>query len=163
VIDHVTSDVITSQGRCDSSQTHADRSHYRAPELLFGPLRYDAQAIDMWALGVILAEFFTPRKGDPQSSEESDEDPDSTDESDDDDDLLDAPRPTRTPDRHSDDTSLEPLSTVPGSTTEARSQSERQPLFDCAFGDLGLAASIFRLLGTPTVESWPVSRSLLAS
>jgi serine/threonine protein kinase len=30
-------------------------------------------------------------------------------------------------------------------------------LFDDGFGDIGLAGSIFRVLGTPTVETWPVS------
>lgn len=29
-------------------------------------------------------------------------------------------------------------------------------LFKCTFGDIGLAASIFGLLGTPTDASWPV-------
>lgn len=33
----------------------------------------------------------------------------------------------------------------------------RKRLFDDTFGDLGLAASIFRILGTPTEETWPVS------
>lgn len=31
------------------------------------------------------------------------------------------------------------------------------PLFDASFGEIGLAASIFKRLGTPTAESWPVS------
>lgn len=33
---------------------------YRAPELLFSPTSYDPQAIDIWAAGCALAEFFTP-------------------------------------------------------------------------------------------------------
>ncbi|EIW72037.1 hypothetical protein TREMEDRAFT_24220, partial [Tremella mesenterica DSM 1558] len=32
---------------------------YRAPELLFGDKTYDPQAIDIWAAGCTLAEFFT--------------------------------------------------------------------------------------------------------
>ena len=31
-------------------------------------------------------------------------------------------------------------------------------LFNTRFGDLGLASSIFQVLGTPTEMSWPVSR-----
>jgi serine/threonine protein kinase len=33
----------------------------------------------------------------------------------------------------------------------------RTTLFDDGFGDIGLAGSIFRVLGTPTEETWPVS------
>jgi serine/threonine protein kinase len=33
----------------------------------------------------------------------------------------------------------------------------RTTLFDDGFGDIGLAGSIFRVLGTPTGETWPVS------
>ena len=35
----------------------------------------------------------------------------------------------------------------------------RTTLFDDGFGDIGLAGSIFRVLGTPTAETWPVSIS----
>jgi len=35
----------------------------------------------------------------------------------------------------------------------------RTTLFDDGFGDIGLAGSIFRVLGTPTPETWPVSIS----
>jgi hypothetical protein len=34
--------------------------------------------------------------------------------------------------------------------------SARTTLFDDGFGDIGLAGSIFRVLGTPTKESWLV-------
>ena len=36
------------------------RRPYRAPELLFGTTDYDACAIDLWSMGAVLAEFFTP-------------------------------------------------------------------------------------------------------
>ena len=32
----------------------------------------------------------------------------------------------------------------------------RKPLFDDRYGDIGLAGSIFKVLGTPTSETWPV-------
>jgi len=32
----------------------------------------------------------------------------------------------------------------------------RKLLFDDRYGDIGLAGSIFRVLGTPTIETWPV-------
>lgn len=92
---------------------------YRAPELLFGPQRYDAQAIDVWAIGVTLAEFFTGNKNiDPHFYREVDP--------------------------------LEELwDNLPGRSNVA--------LFDDSFGDIGLAASIFRLRGSPNDETWPVS------
>jgi serine/threonine protein kinase len=37
----------------------------------------------------------------------------------------------------------------------------RTTLFDDDFGDIGLAGSIFRVLGTPTAETWPVSLFLM--
>lgn len=38
-----------------------------------------------------------------------------------------------------------------------REMGERQPMFDVSFGTLGLAASIFKIRGTPTPDTWPVS------
>jgi hypothetical protein len=35
----------------------------------------------------------------------------------------------------------------------------RATLFDASFGDLGLAASIFRIRGSPTSERWKVGDS----
>ncbi|KAL7424498.1 hypothetical protein Q5752_000182 [Cryptotrichosporon argae] len=43
---------------------------------------------------------------------------------------------------------------------EASGVQPRRPLFDAAFGDLGLAGSIFRQLGTPTVDNWPTFTDL---
>ncbi|KAK4686306.1 hypothetical protein P7C73_g3819, partial [Tremellales sp. Uapishka_1] len=86
---------------------------YRAPELLFGPRVYDACAIDLWAAGCVLAEFFTPLSKDEALEADYDE--------------------------------LE----------GARAEVRRQHLFDDSFGELGLAASVFQLFGTPTVTSWP--------
>lgn len=46
-----------------------------------------------------------------------------------------------------------------GTTTEGdnREMGERQPMFDVSFGTLGLAASIFKIRGIPTPDTWPVS------
>lgn len=98
---------------------------YRAPELLFGSRTYDALAIDLWAIGAVLAEMFeirlpTDTDGDSGSDSESNCDQD-------------------------------PL--------EKREAPSRRTLFDSTYGDLGLAASIFRLRGTPTTETWPVRPS----
>ncbi|GMK55756.1 hypothetical protein CspeluHIS016_0208120 [Cutaneotrichosporon spelunceum] len=82
---------------------------YRAPELLFGPHAYDARAIDLWAAGATLAEFYvvcSPLRNDYQST---------------------------------------PLCGT---------------FFNATFGDLGLAGSIFDVLGTPTAETWPSFTSL---
>jgi cyclin-dependent kinase 8/11 len=99
---------------------------WRAPELLFSPTTYDAFALDLWALGVIITDMFDhvfPPPADPD--EDVDEDEDERD-------PLENEQPTR------------PTRAGKG-------------LFDDNFGDIGLAGSIFRILGTPTEESWPVS------
>jgi hypothetical protein len=75
---------------------------------------YNPFAIDLWALGTVIAGFFLPDQLHNASMgevEEQDED-------------VEPPRDT---------------------------------LFDSAYGDLGLAASIFRIRGTPNPETWPVS------
>jgi hypothetical protein len=38
---------------------------------------------------------------------------------------------------------------------------KRRKLFDTKYGDLGLAASIFKVRGTPTPATWPVRLRLL--
>lgn len=104
---------------------------YRAPELLFTPERYDPMAIDLWAAGCVLAEFFLPPQEDSASSS-----PDSRGES-----------PPDSYDPLEDSTPSPPLPVM----------NKRRTLFVDTFGEIGLAASIFRLLGTPSHISWPVS------
>lgn len=43
-----------------------------------------------------------------------------------------------------------------GDDDAGSSGSAGGPLFSAAFGDIGLAGSIFGLLGTPNFETWPV-------
>jgi serine/threonine protein kinase len=50
------------------------------------------------------------------------------------------------------DSSFDPLDEVP-----SNNEIPRRRLFNDTFGDVGLAASIFQILGTPTPETWPVS------
>lgn len=99
--------------------------------MLFSPERYDAAALDLWSAGVTLAEFFRPLRGVEVDSDESDGEGEAEGGmSVDDYDPLDGPRLSSSPDP--------------------------APLFDSSFGEIGLAASIFRRLGTPTAMSWPV-------
>lgn len=42
---------------------------------------------------------------------------------------------------------------------QLRRPPPRKPLFSAEFGEIGLAGSIFKVLGTPTEENWPVSFS----
>lgn len=100
---------------------------YRAPELLFGPRMYDAKAIDLWAVGAVMAELLgvsSPSLEDDSLSK--------VDE----------------PDSDFDADPLE-MRVTPG--------TKRRSLFDDSYGSLGLAASIFRLRGSPTSLTWPVS------
>jgi serine/threonine protein kinase len=92
---------------------------WRAPELLFSPTTYDAFALDLWAIGVVITDMFTPVPIADSEEEEEEEDED-------------------------------PLE------KENIKLSARTTLFDDGFGDIGLAGSIFRVLGTPTKESWLV-------
>jgi serine/threonine protein kinase len=104
---------------------------YRPPELIFAAKTYNPLALDLWALGATLAEFFTPiespEKPSPRPSPPSDSGHWGYEMSDDEEELHSAPR--------------------------------RQTLFDGSRTDFALAGSIFKLLGTPTIDTWPVSRS----
>lgn len=97
-------------------------SVYRAPELLFGPARYDPSKIDLWALGCVLAEFLLlPVSGEKDHAE----------------DMFD------------------PLEDESDVDLPERSVQTRATLFTASFGDIGLAASIFRIRGSPQY-TWPV-------
>jgi len=52
---------------------------------------------------------------------------------------------------------IDPLDDSRSDLSTEGEDSTRSSLFDSTYGDLGLAASIFRVLGTPNSESWPVS------
>ena len=99
---------------------------WRAPELLFSPTSYDAFALDLWGIGVVITDMFRPIHPPDPDSDDGD-----SDEDEDEDPLEEVIRP-------------------PVRTT----------LFNDDFGDIGLAGSIFRVLGTPTVETWPVHSPL---
>ncbi|ETS60749.1 hypothetical protein PaG_04655 [Moesziomyces aphidis] len=121
---------------------------FRAPELLFSPSQYDAYAVDVWATAVTLAHFHTPlipTLTTPVAEVEVDE---------------------RTPWQRAFDSNTEPPS--PGSDQlvfweeeprmpqQSASGYIRTPLFEPDRGDIGLAASIFNLLGLPTdLKDWP--------
>ncbi|KAK4046747.1 hypothetical protein OIV83_005852 [Microbotryomycetes sp. JL201] len=96
---------------------------YRAPELIFASKQYDAQAIDVWALGATLSELYLPIVPCPQKS-----------------------------DRASSSSST--------SEDDSEQKPRRARLFEPNSTDFALAASIFRVLGTPDEESWPESKDL---
>ncbi|ORY77570.1 kinase-like domain-containing protein [Leucosporidium creatinivorum] len=106
---------------------------YRPPELIFASKTYDPLALDLWALGATLAEFFTPLEAPTRPS------PPSSPPSD---------RNGRWADDMSDDE--EEFDSAPG----------RQTLFDGSRTDFALTGSIFKLLGTPTLNTWPEAANL---
>jgi cyclin-dependent kinase 8/11 len=116
---------------CKSSKK-SDRKltdrYWRAPELLFSPTSYDAFALDLWGIGVVISDLHSPNIDDQSDSDDSDS---------------------------NSEESLDPLE----ADDCDRSPKARARLFNDTFGDVGLAASIFRLLGTPTPQTWPVSTS----
>ncbi|GAA5901456.1 uncharacterized protein JCM6883_000217 [Sporobolomyces salmoneus] len=118
---------------------------YRAPELVFASKSYDERAIDLWALGTTIAEMFRPFDSkifdslSPSDSDDNDEDSDDYDEKE----GEDSPKPKR-------------LRKVYREGEEPR----RKSLFESGSSDFVLAASIFRVLGTPTLETWPEAKDL---
>lgn len=110
------------------AQSHGG-SAYRAPELFFCPPLYDAYAIDLWSLGVTIADFFTAIKpdveeGDPFGDEESPEGQPSV--------------------SHYD---------------AIVTRWYRESLFSGAQGSFSTIASIIQRRGSPRPEIWPVSLS----
>ncbi|KAK8853451.1 hypothetical protein IAR55_004158 [Kwoniella newhampshirensis] len=107
---------------------------YRAPELLFSPTGYDPIPLDLWSAGVIISQFFTPFS---TSGINGDDDGYHSDEHD----------------------PLEHEESISARSGPGR-KGERKPLFESEFGSLGLAASIFKTLGTPTDDNWPTFHQL---
>ncbi|KAG9313846.1 kinase-like protein [Chiua virens] len=126
---------------------------YRPPELLFGPRSYDAFAIDVWSLGVTLAEFFTSLRLQTDSDSDDEDlallnradDGESGSES-----NADSPRaftPSPTP-------FIIPRGNRPRPGIPT-GRWTRTSLFDATRGEIGLAWSIFRVRGTPNESTWP--------
>ncbi|KAF7976180.1 hypothetical protein HWV62_7340 [Athelia sp. TMB] len=113
---------------------------YRAPELLFGPRTYNAPATDLWSLGALFAEFFTPLSLFSQG-DDSDEDEEKD----------------RTVDESNPKPFILPPSLRPGNPG---TMWRRNSLFNAERGEIGLAWSIFKILGTPTDETWPTFKEL---
>jgi len=63
-------------------------------------------------------------------------------------------RPISLPESDEEDEEVDPLD------EQVIRPPARTTLFDDGFGDIGLAGSIFRVLGTPNPETWPVSAFL---
>nr|ODN81377.1 CMGC/CDK protein kinase [Cryptococcus depauperatus CBS 7841] len=123
-------EAVQQQENKDDMCCEVGTASYRAPELLFSSFKYDAQAVDLWAAGCVIAQLFRPFTYLPTSP------PVRIDERDQKDPFEAHIRPQK----------------EPGSVKE---EGERQPLFDATFGSLGLAASIFKIRGTPTDDNWP--------
>jgi hypothetical protein len=120
--------------------------------------QYDACATDLWSLGVLVALFFAPLH--LQLSEDSDEDEDSSSAGSDE--AENETKENKWPGYELPKNVAEML--IKGDMIlPSQSTWRRDPLFDSSRGEIGLLWSIFRLLGTPTKESWPVSSLLFAT
>ncbi|MBW0536510.1 hypothetical protein O181_076225 [Austropuccinia psidii MF-1] len=131
---------------------------YRAPELLFGSRSYQPIGLDLWSLGVILAEFFRPFE--PIHSYSSPLELSFSNHS----------APARSDKIEDDQFSLYDNATSWYSTSFAQfgpssdllnqPQMIRKTLFDGNIGDIGLVGSIFKIRGTPNETTWPEARTL---
>lgn len=139
---------------CSNPTPPGHLSPYRAPELLFAPRQYDAYATDLWSLGVLASNFFTSLRFDPDSKEVLSR----LDDFD-----WDALIPGKDQEQEEDEHAVsESDPNIPFNLPVASSGTEkgtwhRMQLFDSTRGEIGLVASIFKLLGTPTEETWPVN------
>lgn len=117
---------------------HVCSGPYRAPETIFGPTDYDPFAVDLWSIGTLCAEFFTPLRFVP-------------DEDVSDDGFHDT-----------DDEDTEPLRShiTPDDYWRRRGEWVRDTLFNAERGSIGLAWSIFRVRGTPDEQNWPNFKAL---
>lgn len=100
---------------------------------MFASRDYDPFAIDLWALGCTLSELFRPFASPKTETATAADDSDDSEE----DSFERAYRQYATP--------------------EPEPKPARQTLFDASLSEFVLAASIFRVLGTPTLETWPVN------
>ncbi|KDR85845.1 hypothetical protein GALMADRAFT_109338 [Galerina marginata CBS 339.88] len=140
---------------------------YRTPELLFSTRNYDQCAIDLWSLGAIFAEFFTPLRLAAASSDDGDDDEDEVDDSSSSSSsssssAADSKTNTKTNSKSNSkhdgkaDKPLDPFVVprylrigYPGA------RWRRDTLFNGERGEIGLAWSIFKVFGTPDKENWP--------
>ncbi|CAE7145420.1 unnamed protein product [Rhizoctonia solani] len=130
-----------------------------APELLFAPQQYDAYASDLWSLGVLASGFFTSVRFEPKhsASEPGEFDWDAL--------VVESDRSPHEPDSMNNPPDATLPFNVPGSVTsmDRIGSWHRMPLFDNTRGEIGLIASIFKLLGTPTETTWPEFNALPAA
>ena len=103
---------------------------------MFASRDYNPFAIDLWALGCTLSELFRSFALPKTETETAADDSDDSES----DSFERAYRQYATP--------------------EPEPKPARQTLFDASLSDFVLAASIFRVLGTPTLETWPVNSLL---
>lgn len=104
---------------------------------------YDPYAADLWALGVLVSLFFSPLELYLQDDGEDAYSEDSSNSG------------------HKAETHKAPQTPafmIPSmvSSISPRDEWIRKPLFDSSTGEIGLLWSIFRTMGTPTDETWPV-------
>ena len=160
-----TGSVLSFRSRNQSDQMSFNRP-YRAPELLFSSRDYDPLRLDLWSIGAVVAEFFTPFTIRPTRDSPSSSLPDSeiraTSSYGDLSGAVDM-------EEHGDgdlgemEEKLANVFLAPNgdaSSSDDESTKKRSSLFYSGFGELSLIGSIFRIIGTPNYQTWPEASSL---
>jgi hypothetical protein len=114
---------------------------------MYNPKKYDPPSTDLWSMGVTMAIFYAPIHLELDEDELSDSESTSA--------------------SSKDQPSTSSLPSTPGyaipvglSSIPLNAMWRRDALFDATRGEIALLWSIFRLMGTPTKDSWPVRTSL---
>ncbi|CAG7853763.1 SubName: Full=Related to CDC28-Cyclin-dependent protein kinase {ECO:0000313/EMBL:CCA68031.1} [Serendipita indica DSM 11827] len=133
-------EVEQSKESLDDMCAQIATGHYRAPELMYTPKHYNACATDLWSLGITLSTLFTPLRLQTDEQEEEEDNATSSSETSEDIPILKV-EPYIFP--------RKPDGVPPHATWR------RDPIFDASRGEIALLWSIFKVLGTPTKETWP--------
>ncbi|OAV91012.1 hypothetical protein PTTG_04799 [Puccinia triticina 1-1 BBBD Race 1] len=136
----------------DSLEFELGTMPYRAPELLFGSRSYSPLALDIWAFGALIAEFYRPMERSEDEFVPLDSAPSTPDNT--------GLGTGTAMDWYSSGDLSDPSGAALPQQANLICPVVRKTLFDGSIGDIGLAGSIFKIRGTPDSTTWPEAKRL---